>query len=495
MTIRSRWANTNKDRIQRNDKFWNDKKKNFTIAVGASFILIQLLFLGMLSYLYGSVYQDSKHIHNLNFLMVDFDGGIIGESLRRASTSLAGPSFPTIHEKSRSEYPSEKDVVHAVWTGEYWGAILTTSDASQRLSEALVGGPAANTYNANSTITYVYNGARYASQEAGFVVSNMQKLVSITRLAYNNINGTAALASLNQTSPQAVQVLLNPIASTAIDIKPTPQGTKVLYNTVSMVMPIVMQFFFLMAVNGVAGHFNLYSHLPLLDNAIIRYGLCIAYTFIGSLCHVGYQHAFVESDWLSPAQFVQSWMLIWLYMHINFLFVDCLTAFVPVAALGVCFFSWVIFNTTSVVMPFELNPAFYRWGYALPSHEVFQVLITIWSSGGVNTLDIALPVLFAWEILLIPLSAIALRYRCANAAKEFKDHEAAMQEKYGYHPDTEAMQQARQEKKLEYINLGEDTVISAKLTSTTTGNGYFPSTSVPFQDTLQRVLSTRPLDS
>lgn len=492
-TVRSRWANTNKDRIQRSDNFWNDKKKKFAIGVGASFVLIQLLFLALLSYLYGSVYEDSSRTHKLNFLMVDYDGGVIGESLRKAGEQLAGPKFPTIQEESQTQYPTADDVVNAVWAGDYWGAIFTTPDASLRLSEALAGGQAAATYNANNTITYVYNEARYASFEAGYVAGNMQKLVSVTHLVYNKMNGTGALASLNQTSPQAVQALLNPIASTIVNIKPTPQGTKVLYNTVSMVMPIVMQFFFLMAVNGVASTFNLYSHLPLLDNAIIRFGLSTAYTFIGALCHVGYQSAYYESDWLSHSQFAQYWMAIWLYMHINFLFIDCLTAFVPPAGLAFCFFSWVIFNTTSVVMPFELNPVFYRWGYALPSHEILQVIITIWSSGGANQLNVALPILFAWEILLLPLSLVALRYRCASAAKEYNDNEVAMKEKYGYHEETEA-QQTTEEKDPEIIILGDDGFASPKITRTTTGNEYFPSSGIPFQGTLERVLSRKTVE-
>lgn len=493
MALRARWINTDKDRIQRQDKFWNDKNKKFAIAVGASFVLIQLLFLGTLSYLYGAVYQDSTRVHNFNFLLVDHDGGVIGESLRRASKSLAGSTFPTVHEKPRSQYPTQEDVSHAVWSGEYWGAIMSNTGASSRLSAALEGGWASQTYNANDTLVYVYNEARYASMESGSIVGNLQKLISVTHLIYNKMNGTGALTTLNTTSPQAVQALLNPIAATAINLKPAPQGTRVLYNTVSMVMPIVMQFFFLMAVNSVAGQFKLYSHLPLLDNAIIRFILSTAYTFIGALCHVTYQYAFLESDWLSSGQFAQYWMAIWLYMHINFLFIDCLTAFLPMAMLTFFFFPWVIFNTTSIVIPFELNPAFYRWGYALPAHEVLQVLITIWSSGGVDQLNVSLPILFAWETLLLPLSVVALRVRCAHAAQEFKDNEKAMRKKYGYHHDAE---RATRKNDVEVVVTDQEAPCEQGATTpnaslSTPGNGFFPNASAPFQEAIERVLSNR----
>lgn len=321
----------------------------------------------------------------------------------------------------------------------------------------------------------------------------METLISVSRIVYNNINGTAALNLVDTTSPAAVQCLLNPIVSSSINLKPTPQGTKVLYNTVSLVMPIIMQFFFLMAVNGVAGHFNLYSHLPLKDNGIIRLGLSTIYTFIGALCTVSYQRAFYESQWLSAGQFVLAWLAIWLYMHINFLAIDCLTAFVPMTFLSFFFFSWVILNITTVILPFQLNPGFYHWGYALPAYETLQVLITIWSAGGANSLHIALPVLFAWEIVLLPLSVLALHYRCANAAKEYDENEAAMQEKYAHHTPSTDTSKATEDKILERRTTVQNqrTLVSPSVQSPETGNGYFPSTPMPFQNTLERVMSPK----
>jgi len=39
-----------------------------------------------------------------------------------------------------------------------------------------------------------------------------------------------------------------------------------------------------MAINGVSAEFKLYSHLPVLNNGIIRLVLSLSYTFVGSLC-------------------------------------------------------------------------------------------------------------------------------------------------------------------------------------------------------------------
>jgi len=88
--------------------------------------------------------------------------------------------------------------------------------------------------------------------------------------------------------------------------------------------------------------------------------------------------------------------------------------------------TWVILNVTSTIWPFELAPAFYRWGYVLPAHEVWQVLIQIWSGGAVDRLYQALPILFTWELVFLPLAVVALNHRCKVAERE---HVAAEEER------------------------------------------------------------------
>jgi len=46
--------------------------------------MLQVLFLGNLSYLFGTTHNQATRLHNLNVLYVDFDGGIVGESVQAA---------------------------------------------------------------------------------------------------------------------------------------------------------------------------------------------------------------------------------------------------------------------------------------------------------------------------------------------------------------------------------------------------------------------------
>ncbi|KAG2163301.1 hypothetical protein VTO58DRAFT_110815 [Aureobasidium pullulans] len=410
-------------RIGHRDPFWNGRKKPFMIAAIASFMLLQILFLVNMSYLFGSLFKSEHRVHNLNILTVDYDGGVIGKSLQGAITQLKADTFPTFDIESSSKYPEVEDIVQAVRRGDHWAAVFTHAGASERLAAALEGGDAAAAYDPTNTITYVWNQVRYPAVEDATIKSSMSQLVAVARIAYNHMNGTGALQALNKNDPAALQAFLNPIQGGDINIMPTTQGTRVLYNTVAMVMPIIMQFFFLMAINGVSAEFNLYSHLPMLNNGIIRLVLSLSYTFVGSLCWAGYIWAFRE-DWsVGAGQFFCTWVIIWLFMHINFAVIDVATGFIPMKFLPFFVLTWVILNVTSTIWPFELAPGFYRWGYALPAHEVWQVLIQIWSGGAVDRLYQALPILFTWEIVFLPLAVIALNHRCAVAEREHKAKE------------------------------------------------------------------------
>ncbi|KAH0284630.1 hypothetical protein M436DRAFT_44140 [Aureobasidium namibiae CBS 147.97] len=417
---------TSSHRVGHRDPFWNGRKKPFMIAAIASAMLLQILFLMNMSYLFGSLFKSEHRVHNLHILTVDYDGGVIGKSLQGAITQLKADTFPTFDIENTTKYPAVEDIVRSVRKGEHWAAVFSHAGASERLAAALEGGDAAAAYDSTNTLTYVWNEVRYPAMEDGTIKSSMSQLMAVARIAYNHMNGTGALQTLNKNDPAALQVFLDPIQAGEINIMPTTQGTRVLYNTVAMVLPIILQFFFLMAINGVSAEFKLYSHLPVLNNGIIRLVLSLSYTFIGSLCWAGYVWAFRETWSVGAGQFFCTWVIIWLFMHINFIVIDVATGFIPMTFLPFFVLTWVILNVTSTIWPFELAPAFYRWGYVLPAHEVWQVLIQIWSGGAVDRLYQALPILFTWEVVFLPLAIVALNHRCKVAERE---HLAAEEER------------------------------------------------------------------
>lgn len=83
------------------------------------------LFLGNMSYLYGSLYRSDNRINKLNIVAIDYDGGVIGQSLSAAYTALEGSDFPGLEFHPATEYPTVSSIRDAVCRGDYWGAVFT----------------------------------------------------------------------------------------------------------------------------------------------------------------------------------------------------------------------------------------------------------------------------------------------------------------------------------------------------------------------------------
>ncbi|TGO83532.1 hypothetical protein BPOR_0630g00010 [Botrytis porri] len=370
-----------------------------------------------MSYMYGVLFKSGYLAHNLNILAVDYDGGIIGEALSVAYEQFQGDEFPKLQFHTTAKYPSIIEVQEAVCRGDYWGAIVAQPGASNRLSQALGGGSAAITYNSSDALTYINNGARYPAIQLGDISGNLETLIGAVSSAYHGLNGSQALSSLNASNENAVLAFLHPLKASHINIKPTEQGTRVLFNTVSVVLPIIQQFFFLMALNGINNQFGIYGRLNSTRIGLMRCVISIVFTLIASLATTGYIWAFRESWGVSGSQFVLVWMSYWIYMHINFLILDAATAFIPVSFLTFFVLPWAIINVAATIYPFELSPGFYRWAYALPAHEFYSLVIRVESGCG-DVLYRVLPILFSWEVVGLTLAIWGSSYRNRNAEAE-----------------------------------------------------------------------------
>lgn len=422
--------------------FTNDQWKGIrakvlgqTTAGGVAFLV---WFLVWCSYLYGALYESPQRHKNFNILAVDYDGGVIGQSLHAAYEQLKAPTFFTVTFHAPEQYPTEQDMYKAVWDGNYWGAISATADASSRLSAALQGGEAAQTYNAADALHWIWNQQHYTTFSNSVVQAHMQQLIAATRIAYNKINGTHASSStLNTSDPAAVQTLLNPIAATATNIQTVTFGSVALFNTISMVMPILQQFFFLLVLNGVLGQHQVYTKMTVRSSLIYRRIAGLIFTLLAALCQAGYFWAFRENWNVNGNQFVLTWMAYWLLMHIHLLVLDTISSVAPMAVMPFVTIAWIFINVGSTLSPLEAQAGFYHWGVALPGLNVYSVLQTIWSGGANNELYRALPVLFSWWFVANITTSLA-HIRACHMAYKLAQEEGQDVENSGREKDVEA---------------------------------------------------------
>ncbi|KAL3421633.1 nitrosoguanidine resistance protein [Phlyctema vagabunda] len=413
-------------RIPWRHEFWNGKRKEILIPIIAAGLMLVLIFLLNFLYIFGSLFNSGSRTHALKILAVDYDGGVIGQSLLAAYTQFQSDAFPDLQFSPASKYPDIQSIRDAVCRGDFWGAVVAQPGASDRLSAALGGGLAAANYESNNTLTYIHNGARYPTIQLGSISGNLATLIGAAGSAYHALNGTNAIQIVDASDPAAVSAFTNPIRSSSIDLMATNQGTRVLYNTVSIVLPIIQQFFFLMAMNGISSSHGVFGRLKTSQIWLMRFAISVVYTFLGSLVVTGVFWAYKEDWGVSGSQFILTWLIWWFYAHINFNIMDTATAFIPPAFISFFVLTCVILNVTSTIYPFELMPGFFRWSYALPAHEIYLIFIQIWSGGCNNQLSIALPILFAWEMVSTATAITGMFYRNRNALQEIERSEEDM---------------------------------------------------------------------
>jgi len=409
------------------------KSRAFLRAAAKNFLLLQLLFLALFAYVFGALFQQGSHTHNITVVFVDYDRGAIGEAVRRAYTTLQRETFPTLIELPASGYPSPNDLQSSVCSTSYWAALYVTAGASDRLGDALGGGSAAQSYNRSDVLTFIWNEVRYSAIIDAVIASNLQTLSSAARVAYMTTNGTGQIRSVSNADGLAV--LANPWELVSVNLRPTTQGSRAIYNTIVIILIMIQEFFYLGVINGLYLSFKIYARIHPSRVIVVRTLNSLAYTLVGSLCTAGAIWAF-KSGWdVGAPQFGATWMVLWLFAHLNFLTLDVFTAWLPHAYVPMSLITWIILNVTAILLPFELSPGFYRFGYAFPAHEVYQVLLDIWSRGCNPRLHVALPVMFAWEVVGLVLSGLAVFRRShyatladEAAARQFDERvEAAME--------------------------------------------------------------------
>ncbi|KAI3398257.1 hypothetical protein diail_9595 [Diaporthe ilicicola] len=405
----------------------------FFRAAGKNFTLLQLLFLGLFCWVFAALYQQGDHAHNITVALVDYDGGAVGSALREAYSRLEGSTFPTLVEHDPAVFTSPAVLEGAVCRAEYWAALYVTRGSSSKLQAVLDGDSDGAQLDRSDVITYIWNEARYSSVVDVVVSSNIQALVSAARIAYTTANGTGGVRQLS--TPEAISVFADPWQLTNVNIQPTTQGSRAIYNTLVIIYILIQEFFYLGTLNGLYVGHKLYSRLSPHRIVVMRDIISILYCLIGSLCTTGAIWAF-RSGWnVDGGQFMLNWMTLWLFAHVNFLQFDIFTIWLPPPYVPMALISWVLFNVTSVLLPFELSPGFFRVGYAAPAHEVYQVLIDIWSRGCNPKLYYALPILFAWWVWGLVASALGVYRRCHYAviheqkeARQFQERlDAAVQ--------------------------------------------------------------------
>ncbi|PTB73774.1 hypothetical protein M440DRAFT_1403978, partial [Trichoderma longibrachiatum ATCC 18648] len=413
--IRRLYPRAHENRLPINHPELKAIRPKFFKATLLNLCLYILLFFSLFCYLYGSLFQQGPRTHNLHILFVDYDGGIIGDAVRDAYSSLRSHQFPSLIERPASQFPTQADLREAVCHAHYWAALFTSPGASTRLGLAIAG---LNTtqYNGSDVLSFIWNEAKYSAVMDSLIASNLHTLSDNAQASYIALNGTSAFATIPSTNnAAAISAFTNPWTLTSINIMPTTQGTRTVYNTITIVLVLIEDFFYLATINGLYASFKVYTRISPLRIVLVRDAISITFTMLGSLVNSAALFAFKANWHVTGGQYAITWLILWLFAHTNFLAFDVFTIWLPPQYVSMALVSWVVINVSSIILPYSVVSPFYRWGYALPAHAAYELLIANWSHGCNPHLSYALPVLFSYEVVGLILTGIGVYKRCHYA--------------------------------------------------------------------------------
>jgi hypothetical protein len=387
--------------------------------IPAALMILAVLWINA-SHIYGLFHHQGAYVHRAKIALADFDGGDFGQALRLAAASNNGSyGYPT-YVNVNTVGSSPEQIRKEVFKGTYWAAIVVQPGATDRFKDAVNGTD--TVYDSSDVYTCYLLTARYYTL---YVSSILSTTIATTSTA-SGIFSAQFIAPLlargdfaNTTA--ALSALAGP--ARAVEVQAASQDFADLddkVNTLGTVLPILMQFFFIMAWNGVCNGMHLYAAYDFRTHVLARLFWGTIWPIFTSLCIAGWTFAYRGSYHIDAKMFFAFWAITWVFCMINFDMLDIVIGFIPMAFVPFMLLTWIIFNVAASLGPEEMLNHWYRISYFFPSLHWYQTFITIITQGGYNNLHYTLPVLAAWLVLLKILSPLATRNRVRKAQEVFR---------------------------------------------------------------------------
>jgi hypothetical protein len=414
-------------------------------------LVLAVAIMAFLCLFWGALFRQDENVKNLRVWVVDFDGGdapFVGPFVTDVVRSLVEESgvVPgyTFAPPSDFEHDPLK-VRESVYDFEAWASVVINPNATVMLEAAVRNGNAS--YAPLGACTITYNSARDQTTSSSYIVPSMTALQKRVVTDF----GRAWIAHLLQENVTNMHLDVSPqaispgIEFTVLDLRPFGPPIATPAVSIGLIYLIIISFF--------SFTFFLPIHLKYLSpkgHPALRFHHLIAWRYIATVASyflLSLVYSLVSLVFLMPmsrhpaphdepasnpnaygrATFLVYWMVNWVSMTAFGLASENMAMLLgtPWTALWLIF--WVISNVATGFYALELAPAFYRWGYAWPMHNIVEltrsVLFDLHPRVGNN-----ISILFIWviidTILFIPC-CYYMRWNTARvkANKEKKEEE------------------------------------------------------------------------
>ncbi|KAB5590542.1 Nitrosoguanidine resistance protein SNG1 [Ceratobasidium theobromae] len=379
---------------------------------------------------WGSLARTNRFAPSLKMWVMDRDGGEIGQAIVQGL--LATTQSGTKQHLGWVHVPGDyvDDVGAAIVDEQAWGAVVVNTGASARLAAARAFGN--SSYNPMSAITFYFAQARNEMATGSYVAPLTTAALTQILQRYNARSTAAYLGSVagNATALQALtsapQALTSGAWWTTENLRPYDAPVATALTLVGQIYLCIFAFIITMsndAARGIIGPFlRLRSYLWL--RILVPMGLYIPLSLFFAMVSLPF-HAPFGAKYTYAGGFFIYFLYTYMGMAALGLATEAMVTILTPRFMAFFLLPLIIVNVSVTIMPFDLQPWFYKYGYGFPIFNNSQAVRTILFATK-NHLGRNAGIMIAWIALscvTIPLFTILMR------RKDVKDHEKQSAEK------------------------------------------------------------------
>lgn len=449
--------------------FWDSRLKHVRHEAMLKWLVtttvLMAFILAVMSIYWGAFSNINPNLSKLAVFVVDFDGQVapyntagvepvVGPMIVRLAEQMVASGKPTLGYASLPPSNFEYDPIQvrqAIYDWNAWAAIIINPNATAMLYSAVQNGNAS--YDPMGACQLIYISGRddtnwydYLSPLINPFMTEATSMVgqTWTKMVMQNATTDTTLLQNLATVPQALSPA---IGFSQYDLRPFYPYTTTPAVSIGLIYLIIISFFsfsFYLPIH--VKYLKPEGHPPLKFWQLIiwrwfatmsaYFMLSLAYSLVSLAFSINFsggnpitsetQVTVSGNEYLNPdayghGTFPVYWMLNFFGMIALGLACENVAMLVgqPWASLWLIF--WVITNVSTSFYDIDLEPSFYRWGYAWPLHYVVegsrQVLFDLHSRIGLD-----FGVLIAWgavNTILFPFACYFMRWKSKHHVHEY----------------------------------------------------------------------------
>lgn len=435
------------ERISTRLSFFNPHLKNERLNLLRQYMTIYLLMfvaiLGIFSIYWGSSYKRETRYPNLKMLVViDDDEGfgnndpIIGNAIKNIVNTPQAKQLGGWKVQNITEFRLEaekhnntvfEEVERQIHHQLYWSSIYVAKNATGQYYDYIMNEDSKT--NVSSLIVSVYETGRDFLNMNSYVTPNVGKIGSMWLRSQNNLS---TLFTNESFTVEQISRLSTPLAFTMEDKRPFTDPVLVAPSQVGLIYIIILTFFqvnLFGEVNQKVAKLNLkpshYVIYRLLGSYISYFVISLGYSLVTLAFQVDFTKAFGKSG------FLVYWMFSYLTMIsvglVNEVMFMVLLMFAPFLV-GFWLLFWVLINISPTFAPIALVPKFFRFGYAMPIHNSYELTKVVFFDTYKGQMGRNIGILVAWIVLsTIGYVAILKPFGMTMKARAIKAKQAEME--------------------------------------------------------------------